>query len=457
MRYDTPVRVVPRWWRDASIIGLWAIPMFVIALWVSNGGLAQFTSAADGFTSLGRLTGLVASALLLIQVFLMARVPWIEKAWGQDALTRLHRVVGFTSFTLLLGHVVLIVIGYASAQPRLIWSTIVDLTLNYPGMLLGIAGFGALCMVVVTSFRVARRRLRYESWHLIHLYAYIGAGLALPHQLWTGQDFLASPVSTVFWWTLYAVCLAAVVVFRLSLPLWRSTREPIRVLDVRAEGPDATTVTVGGPGVRHLRAQGGQFFQWRFLGGPGWTRAHPYSLSAAPTSSTLRFTAARVGDGTDALSALRAGTRVLVEGPYGRMHPGTRTSQRVLLVGAGIGITPMRALLESLPQAPGDVMIINRVRSDAEAILAHEIDCLAHELGAQHHVLVGGRIHGRASWLPEAAAAWDDAQALLGICPDVIYRDVYVCGPPAWVHAFSKAAGRAGVPAANIHVELFEL
>ena len=129
MRYDTPVRVVPRWWRDASIIGLWAIPMFVIALWVSNGGVAQFTSAADGFTSLGRLTGLVASALLLIQVFLMARVPWIEKAWGQDALTRLHRVVGFTSFTLLLGHVVLIVIGYASAQPRLIWSTIVDLSL----------------------------------------------------------------------------------------------------------------------------------------------------------------------------------------------------------------------------------------------------------------------------------------------------------------------------------------
>ena len=60
-------------------------------------------------------------------------------------------------------------------------------------MLLAAAGTACLVMVVVTSVRAARRRLRYESWHLLHLYAYLGVGLALPHQLWTGQEFLASP------------------------------------------------------------------------------------------------------------------------------------------------------------------------------------------------------------------------------------------------------------------------
>ena len=59
-------------------------------------------------------------------------------------------------------------------------------------MLLALAGTVALVMVVVTSVREARRRLRYESWHLLHLYAYLGAGLALPHQLWTGADFTAN-------------------------------------------------------------------------------------------------------------------------------------------------------------------------------------------------------------------------------------------------------------------------
>ena len=59
-------------------------------------------------------------------------------------------------------------------------------------------------MVVVTSVKAARRTLRYESWHLIHLYAYLGVGLALPHQLWTGQEFLHSPATTLFWWALWA-------------------------------------------------------------------------------------------------------------------------------------------------------------------------------------------------------------------------------------------------------------
>ena len=68
-------------------------------------------------------------------------------------------------------------------------------------MLLAVAGTACLVMVVVTSVRAARRRLRYESWHLLHLYAYLGVGLALPHQLWTGQEFLASTARTVFWWS----------------------------------------------------------------------------------------------------------------------------------------------------------------------------------------------------------------------------------------------------------------
>ena len=64
--------------------------------------------------------------------------------------------------------------------------------------------------------RAARRRLRYESWHLLHLYAYLGVGLALPHQLWTGADFISSPLAQAYWWTLYAVAAGAVVVYRLG-------------------------------------------------------------------------------------------------------------------------------------------------------------------------------------------------------------------------------------------------
>ncbi len=448
-------RRVPLWWRDASAALFWLLLLFVTMLWVSNGGIQALGTVAGALTSGGRITGLVASALLLVQVFLMARVPWFEQAWGQDELARTHRIVGFTSFNLMLAHVVLITIGYAALSPKGVIGTFVDFVVNYPGMLLGLAGTLALVMVVVTSLRAARARLRYESWHLIHLYAYLGAGLALPHQLWTGQEFLLSTASTVFWWTLYVVCAGAVVVYRVVLPLVRSRRARLRVAGVRSEGGGVTTVTVTGPGLADLRVHAGQFFQWRFLDGPGWTRAHPYSLSAAPDGRTLRFTVAQVGDGTNRLATLRPGTPVLVEGPYGRMHPGVRTRRKVLLMGSGIGITPMRALLEELDQRPGDVTVLHRVHARADAVFGKELKHLATAKGARYVVVEGPRVSDRASWLPAQAGHLDDAAALRELVPDVADHDVFICGSDGWMDAAEAAASAAGVPARNIHLERF--
>ncbi len=445
----------PRWWRDASGALAWVVVLVVVALWVAGGGVQTLSTMAGFLTSTGRLTGLVASGLLLVQVILMARVPWVEQAWGQDELARTHRLVGFTSFNLLVAHIVLITLGYAASTPLGVWGTTWDFVVNYPGMLLAVAGTVALVMVVVTSVKRARRRLRYESWHLIHLYGYLGAGLALPHQLWTGADFLTSSAATVFWWTLWALTAAAVLVFRVGVPLWRTLHTPLRVLEVRHESPEVTTVTVGGEGLDRLPVRAGQFLQWRFVDGPGWMRANPYSLSAAPDGRTLRLTAAHVGDGSSRLASLRPGTRVLVEGPYGRLHGGVRTRRKVLLMGSGIGITPLRALLEELPQHPGDVTVVHRVRSRAEAVLADELRALADARGARYVQVEGHRVRGRDSWLPAQAAHLSDAAALKELVPDVAEHDVYLCGADGWMEAARTAALKAGVPRDAVHLERF--
>jgi predicted ferric reductase len=442
--------------RDLTGVGLIALLIWVTGLWVSGGGLGDLTSVAGALTSAGRITGLWASALLLVQVFLMARVPIIEQAWGRDHLVRTHRWVGFSSFSLLMAHLVLITLGYAASSSVGLWGTIVDLTVNDPGMLLAIAGTGALVMVVVTSVKAARRRLRYESWHLIHLYGYLGAGLALPHQLWTGADFLSSRAATIFWWGAYAVCAAAVVVFRLAVPLWQAVRSPLRVLSVRRDRPDVTTVTIGGAGVSRLQPRAGQFFNWRFVDGPGWSAAHPYSLSAAPDGQTLRITVAHVGDGSSRLAELEPGTRVFVEGPYGLLHDGVRTKNRVLLFGNGIGITPLRAILEDLP-AGVDVVVMHRVRTRHDAVLADEVRALCAARAARLVVIEGSRIPGRHSWLPGQAAHLSDADALREVVPDVDQRSVFLCGSAGWIEAAEAACRDAGVPSSHRHTENFAL
>ena len=449
-------KTIPSWWRDASIALTWGLGLFVVALWTINGGVTQLgSSLGDALSSLGRLTGLVASFLLLLQVFLMARVPFVEQAFGQDSLSRTHRWVGFSSFNLMLGHIVLITLGYAANSKAGIWGTLVDFTLNYPGMLLAIAGTAALFIVVFTSFKKARKKLRYESWHLIHLYAYLGVGLALPHQLWTGSDFLSSPLATTFWWGLYGVCAGSVVLFRVALPLVRSARAGLRVADVTFENPETVSVTVRGRGAHKLDAQAGQFFQWRFLGSSGATRANPYSLSAAPKKDELRFTAAIVGDGSARLASLKPGQRVMVEGPYGRMHAGAATQRKSLLLGAGIGITPMRALLETVSRTPGDTTIVQRFSGPNDLVLADEIAEISSRHGNTYYQLGGQRTPGRSSWLPQQYAHLSDVEGLLTACPDVRERDVYVCGAPGWMDAVETACRRAGVPSEQIHIEHF--
>jgi ferredoxin-NADP reductase len=204
-----------------------------------------------------------------------------------------------------------------------------------------------------------------------------------------------------------------------------------------------------------MPVRAGQFFQWRFLDGPGWSRANPYSISAAPDGATLRFTAAHVGDGSRRLATLRPGTRVMVEGPYGRLHDGVRTQRKVLLMGSGIGITPLRAILEDLPQGPGDVTVVHRVRSRSEAVLADELAELAAARGARYLMVEGPRITGRASWLPEQARHLTDVDALREIVPDVADHDVYLCGADGWMTAARAAARAAGVPRDRVHLERF--
>jgi predicted ferric reductase len=449
-------RPVPPWWRDAVGVACWASALVVVALWLSGRGLQSLSGPApDLLTSLGRVTGLVAADLLLIQVLLMARVPMIERSYGQDELARRHRLVGFWSFNLLLAHIVLITLGYAGSGHTSFLHELWNLVTTYGGMLLAAASVAALTVVVVTSVRAARRALRYESWHLLHLYAYVGVGLSVPHEIWTGADFQTSAVARAYWWGSYATAAGAVVVFRLGVPLWRSLRHGITVSKVVRESRDVVTVHMRGRGLHRLPVHAGQFFIWRFLDGPGWSRGNPYSLSAAPRRDHVQITAKDAGDGSSRLARLTAGTRVLIEGPYGRLTAEQRERSKVVMLACGIGVTPMKALLEDMDYAPGDATLIYRARSEPDVVFRRDLDLLATQRGVDVHYVIGHRIRGRKSWLPESAAATKDEQALRRLVPDIYNRDVFICGPDEWMQAAATAARHLGVPEEQLHEERF--
>jgi predicted ferric reductase len=401
-------------------------------------------SAAGGIaTALGRLSGLLAAYAMVVVVLLVARVPPLERAIGQDRLVRWHRTLGPWPLYLLLAHGILITVGYAQQAHTGVLHQLGQLLWTYPGVLAATVGGALLFAAGVTSYRLARRRMTYETWWSVHLYTYLALFLSFSHQIHTGAAFVGHP-GTRFWWTLlWLGTLTVVVAARIGLPVWRSLRHRVRVVAVTAEGPGVVSVLLRGRRLDRLPVAGGQFFQWRFLRRGLFWQAHPYSLSAAPADDELRITVKDLGDHSNTLTRLRPGTFVGIEGPYGAFTADTARREQLLLFGAGVGTTPVLALLQELPER-ADVTVILRASTRADLVLRDEVAAELRHRGGRLIELVGPR-----------SAVPLDAAALRRLVPDVRAREVYLCGPDALARAVSAELRRAGVPAAHIHFESF--
>jgi predicted ferric reductase len=412
-------------------------------LFVSAESTGAVAAPGGVVTALGRFAGLTGTYLLLLMVVLVARLPALERVIGQDRLVRWHRRLGPWPISLIAAHAVLITIGYAQAARTGVLHELWVLLDSYPDVLAATAAFGLLVLAGVTSWRVVRRRVRYETWWAIHLYFYLALALAFAHQITNGASFVGHPLARAYWVALWLATAGTVVVYRLGLPLWRTVRHRLRVVDVRSEGPGVVSLVCQGRHLERLDVSGGQFLQWRFLARGLWWQAHPYSLSALPVAPFVRVTMTSDGDHGAALARIRPGTRVAIEGPYGTFTKEARTTDAVALLAAGVGVTPVRALLEDLP-AGVDVVVVLRASTYEDAVLRQEVACLVAERSGVLYELIGPR-----------SLVSTDAGSLARLIPDMARRDVYVCGPPGYVDTVVKAARALGTPAAQIHREAF--
>ncbi|GGM11838.1 oxidoreductase [Streptomyces fumigatiscleroticus] len=399
--------------------------------------------ASNALIVLGRLLGLYGALLMAFQLLLVARLPWFDRRIGMDRLTDWHRWTGFGLLWTLVGHVVFITFGYARSSSMGPVDQLVDLAETVEGVLRAVVALVLILVVGAVSARWARRRLAYETWHFIHLYTYVAVVLAFTHQVAVGTTFTSSSVATAYWYALWGLALGSVCAGRLVLPLWRNRRHRLRVSAVVPESDNVVSVYVTGRDLDRLPARAGQFFLWRFLTKDRWWQANPFSLSAAPDGRTLRLTAKAAGPGSAGLRHLRIGTRVFAEGPYGAFTTLHRTRPESVLVAGGVGVTPIRALLEDLD---GHAVVIYRVGTDRDAVLYEELSDLARAKGAELHLVTGPPV-------PDRLAPAELAR----LVPDIADRDVFLCGPPPMMNAVLGSLRELGVPRRQIHFERFSL
>ena len=216
------------------------------------------------------------------------------------------------------------------------------------------------------------------------------------------------------------------------------------------------------PGLDRLGIAAGQFCHWRFLG-PGWTRANPVHGSSVPTASRVRITLKVAGDGARRIASLRPGTAVLFEGPFGLSTAARRQHRDVLLLGAGVGLTPMRGLAEDIAAerptpgpggvAPPSVVVLHRISQPGGELFAREFAELARRYDVRVAALPGARSPVSGWW--GGATPVDPDVELLRRVPDLRDRDIYLCGPDSWMKQVRITLRALGIPAEATHTEQF--
>jgi predicted ferric reductase len=419
------------------------LAMVTTGMWSTHGGLAAlFDGWVPAWTSVAQITGLLASLAGVVGLVLVARPRSLERRYGLGRLFIWHRYLG-ESLAVLVGlHVAASVVAWSSGTG--VWTAVADLTGREPYLAAATVGAGLVAIVTVSSLRSVRRRLAYETWYFVHLLAYLALALAFAHEVVLGGDLADDAVARWFWIALHVTVLAWLLAGRWGRLLLAATR-PLTVTSVTPVGPGTVSIRLAGPHLSRFEADAGQFFYLRPLVLRLWWQAHPYSLSAAPTTAGLRFTIKDRGDASAATTHLVPGTRVVVEGPYGVSTPAALGDRKVLLVAGGVGIALARSLLERLGPEHQPV-VLYRARSERDLVHLDELQRLAAARNGTVLTLVGRTV---TLAVPDPFAP----SVLRSAVPDVADRTAVVCGPETLLHAGRRGLLAAGVPADRIHVE----
>lgn len=407
--------------------------------------------AQGGARGIALACGWAGLAMLALEFVLITRIHMATGPWGQDALLRFHRRAGSVGALLVLAHALILVAAGVPAGMLVSFSA---------GWALPAGSVAVLLLALLVASTLARRRLRlaYQAWLLGHRWlavAAIALGLAHTWALAGLANPAAQPGAFAAWAIDLALALAALLWYRALRPwsqrvawtLIANTPERGRTRRLRLQAPGAG---------KHFAA--GQFC-WLRLGGPWAGEAHPISIASAASNvpaTTLDFVVKDLGDWSGrVVPALEPGTPVWLDGPYGVFTPARHPGPGYVLIGGGVGVTPLVSMALSLcAQGDAPVLLIHAAH-DAGALCLHDELAALMRRAPQFEWI---RVLEAGPWAAGDAAGYVSRELLARRLPaDFKQRQFFVCGPAPMMDSVEQSLTVLGVPRAQLHTERFDM
>ncbi len=434
-----------------AILVFWSLMLIsVVALWVFGSFELLNTGVGGALLSIGRLMGLLATFFALTQFMLMGRISWIENNFGLDRLASFHRLNGYLTIIFIILHPIFIVASYSVQRSTNYFTEYVDTILNHPDAISALVSQLLFLAVVGSSIYIARKKMRFETWYYVHLLVYLAIVLAPLHQFAVSPELAGSSLGAVYWVALYLFVGLNVFIWRFGMIAFNYFRFRFIVTRVKQESSSTISIYIKGRNIEKFGVTPGQFIMIRVLTRKFWWQEHPFTVSWIPKNDELRLTIRKVGDYTEQIQHLSPGARVAISGPFGRFTEQVALKQKRLFIAGGVGITPIRSMLEEAVIKKTDSVLLYSNRNALDVPLKKEIDELA--MSSTIQVLyaftedkpesksISGRLNG---------------EIIKMHVPDISSRDVYICGPSSMMEALSNDLTSMGISEDQIHMEQF--
>jgi len=433
------------------LLGLWLAVYVVLTVLPLALGLIQLDPGRGFWTNLSVALGFVGLSMFGLQFAMAARNSIVSDPIGMDVVLVFHRAFGYLALVFVLAHPIILF----AVDPR--YLGLLDILSSPWRAKFAVVSVVALLLLVVLSAFRRRIRLGYEAWQISHaVLALVVVTAALLHTLMVGY-YVDQPWERVVWIVYSALFVGLGLWVRIIKPLSRR-RHAWTVESIEPEPGGAVTIVLrplssAAPLTGPFSFQAGQFAWIQARRSPFALTYHPFSFSSsAEHPERVTFTIKPHDGFSRDIQELAAGDRVYLDGPFGGFV--LPESSPLILVGAGVGVTPLLSILETLADRgdprPVALWLANRDEdsitcgAQLETVRARlpQLD-LVHVLSRPGDGWVGARGHL-------------DAAFVAGRMPaDAAQREVLICGPEQLMNDVESALVAAGVPVENIHSERF--
>ncbi len=232
----------------------------------------------------------------------------------------------------------------------------------------------------------------------------------------------------------------------------------LRVESIISETPSVETLRLRAPGSGALpfTFTPGQFLNVAFaIGGARMNRS--YSISSSPNERAyVDLTVKREERGAVSrhiVDLLRVGDEIEAGGPVGKFTFTGTEAESVVLIGAGVGITPMMSIARYLTEQswPGDIFYIYGCRAPTDLIFGQAIAALAQRNPKLHVVVTMSK--PTPDW--KGARGRITKEFLVQAVPNLASRRVQLCGPATMMEAIKVLLTEIGVTPENLKTESF--